>query len=585
MEEFIKMLISASLTAVPAVLAVMLARLLMKKASKRWTYLLWAVVFFRCLCPFSVESGLSVFNAVPELSAENRVSEITRITESTGNIGAEEREFVYRNTVSKADITVMLPQTEQKETVDRYFVMFAVWLAGAAAMWVYGIISYRRLMNRLKTAVKAEDGVLESDRISTAFSAGFFPARIYLPRGLFPEERGFIVTHEQIHIKRLDYIAKLAAFIALTLHWFNPMIWLAFALMSRDMELSCDEAVLKILGADKKKAYSEALLRVAVRRSGFLTPAFAETGIKTRVRNILKYKKPTVAATVLAAAAVAVVCVVFGTNAGSKSEDTGVESGFDQAKYEERENERPGSAAEDGIYRPEEPGSAEKISEVYVCGGNFIALFDGGGFDILNVYGYIGSKAQRYTDTRDFRYEDNRLILSFSDGSELYFDVLYDNELSSDKLVYNEELSHYTSGGADVPIYYKGNTFIPDSSGSYAEFVRIISQSVTDDYRDRDDASALYFSPKNGGALSLYSDGKFSFDNFTLSYFRDYYEDSYYISDGCLRLTFTDGSDLCFEIGDEKLTFRKALSRYSDLHPRVVPSFSDGDVLENLIAP
>lgn len=605
MEEFIKMLLKASLTAIPAACAVMLMRLLIRKASRRWAYMLWAVVFFRCLCPFSVESGLSIFNAVPELPAESRVNEISRMAETavSPNIGAAEIVHGYQAdyTGSYFDSTEILPQTEPEKPVDRYAVMFAVWLAGAAAMSLYGIISYRLMMNRLKTAVKAEDGVWESDRISTAFSAGFFPPKIYLPQGLFPEERRLIVTHERVHIKRLDHIAKLAAFIALTLHWFNPMIWLAFALMTRDMELSCDEAVLKILGADEKKAYSEALLRVAVRQSGFLTPAFAETGIKGRVRNVLKYKKPTVIATAFAAAAVVTVCVAFGTDAGSKSEEIdgsdmetvqtnenalSGESDLRQAEYEAMENERLRREAEDGTRRLGELIQKEKNSvvNVYVSGGDFIALFDDGGFDMLNVYGGCSPKAYSYSGAKDYRYEDNRLILSFSDGSELYFDVLYDSELLSDKLVYNDELSHRIGGGTDVPICYGTKIFVPDGSGSYAEFARIISAmdgNGADDYRDGEDALALYFSG-NGGVLSLYSDGKFSYDNFVLSYFQDYYEDSYYIDGGSLMLTFTDGSELCFEIGDKKLTFRKSLSRYSGLQPTVVPDFSDGDVLEIL---
>ena len=199
--------------------------------------------------------------------------------------------------------------------------MFVIWISGAAIMALYGAVSYIMLMRRLSTAVKTEEGVYESDRISTAFSAGFFPPKIYLPCGLSEKEKMLISAHEKTHIRRLDYIVKPAAFLALTLHWFNPTIWIAFALMTKDMELSCDETVLKLLGADEKKAYSEALLHVSMRRSGladsynFMPLAFAKTGIKDRVKNILKYKKPALIVTVTAALAVIAACVALGTNA------------------------------------------------------------------------------------------------------------------------------------------------------------------------------------------------------------------------------------------------------------------------------
>lgn len=345
MTGFVKIILEASFTAGLAALAVMLIRLAMKKAPKRWAYALWAVVFFRCLCPFSVESGLSVFNAVnaiPERTAETETVEA--LPEAAENSEIENilpvqtdlNTYGYQtaapvDTVYVPPAAVRTENVPEKKPVNKYAVMFGVWAFGASAMALYGVISYVLLMRKLRTAVKTEEGVYESDLISTAFSAGFFPPKIYVPCGLFEEEKKLIIAHERVHIKRLDYIVKPIAFIALTVHWFNPVIWLAFALMTKDMELSCDEAVLKIFGAGEKKAYSEALLRVSMKRSGladsynFLPLAFAETGIKGRVKNVLKYKKPTVIVTVLAAAAVIAACVVLGTNAKSESDD-GVEN-------------------------------------------------------------------------------------------------------------------------------------------------------------------------------------------------------------------------------------------------------------------
>ena len=346
MVKFVILISEASVTAGLAALAVMLIRLAMKKAPKRWAYALWAVVFFRCLCPFSAESAVSLFNVIPDHTTETvevvdysgtssevdvRIPAIVQVERTIENYG-------YTTPPPAAAPSKPAKVVTQKNPFHMYIVIFAVWAVGAAAMALYGVISYILLMRKLKTAVKTEDGVYESDLISTAFSAGFFPPKIYVPCGLFEEERKLIIAHERVHIRRLDYIVKPVAFIALTVHWFNPLIWLAFALMTRDMELSCDEAVLKIFGAGEKKAYSEALLRVSMKRSGlvdnykFMPLAFAETGIKGRVKNVLKYKKPTVVVTVLAAAVVIAACAALGTNAKSKTEDMDEISGYTQIR-------------------------------------------------------------------------------------------------------------------------------------------------------------------------------------------------------------------------------------------------------------
>lgn len=336
MTGFIKLILEASFTAGLAALAVMLIRLAMKKAPKRWAYALWAVVFFRCLCPFSAESALSLFNVIPERTPEKNIevvdssgtaSEVDLYTPAIVQVERTLENYGYTTPLPAAVPSEPAKVVPAKNPLRKYTVIFIVWAAGAAAMALYGVISYILLMRKLKTAVKTEEVVYESDLISTAFSAGFFPPKIYVPCGLFEEERKLIVAHERVHIRRLDYIVKPVAFLGLTVHWFNPLIWLAFALMTRDMELSCDEAVLKIFGAGEKKAYSEALLHVSMKRSGladsykFMPLAFAETGIKGRVKNVLKYKKPTLIVTVLAAAVVIAACAALGTNAKSKTED------------------------------------------------------------------------------------------------------------------------------------------------------------------------------------------------------------------------------------------------------------------------
>lgn len=364
-EAFIKLIFQASITAGIAAAAVMLIRVPLKKAPKRWSYLLWAVVFFRCLCPFSVESAVSVFNAVPEKSviaeSDTDSDEVphteqqadipaeVQYTENTSNtplpstgmfynpyVGYDEPRYAdysgYANfeendqiqNISEAadtEAAVTAVNTDEnietEKAVNVHTIVLIVWLAGVAVMAVYGTLSYARLMRKIRTAVKTEDGVYETDLIPTAFSAGFFPAKVYIPCGLSETEHRLIVTHERVHLRRCDHIKKLLAFAALAVHWFNPLIWAAFTLMTKDMELSCDEAVLKICGAEEKKDYSRALLRVSMKRSGLavIPIAFGETGIKGRVKNVLGYKKPRAVATLLAGALVISACAVLGTNA------------------------------------------------------------------------------------------------------------------------------------------------------------------------------------------------------------------------------------------------------------------------------
>lgn len=313
-ESIIKLIFQASLTAGIAAAVVMLLRIPLKKVSKRWSYILWAVVFFRCLCPLSVESAVSIFNAVPEQS----ISEITEDNDAYNYVPID-YDPVYVDYSGNADFnkTDIYENTKKKDTGSVYTILFIIWVSGVSVMLLYAVISYVRLMGKMKTAIKTEDGIYETDMIPTAFSAGLFPPKIYLPCGLSENEQELIITHEQVHIRRLDFIFKPLAFAGLALHWFNPMIWLSFALMTKDMELSCDEAVLKILGAEEKKSYSQALLKVSMKRSGLsaLPLAFAGTGIKERVKNVLGYKKPTLVAAIIAAATVLTAGVMLGTDA------------------------------------------------------------------------------------------------------------------------------------------------------------------------------------------------------------------------------------------------------------------------------
>ncbi len=194
------------------------------------------------------------------------------------------------------------------------FFAACIWIAGMAVMFIYSAVSYLRLNYRISTATLLQDNVYETDEINSPFVCGFFKPKIYLPVGLDDKEREYVLRHERTHIRRVDHLIKPFAFLVLSVHWFNPFMWLSFWLMSRDLEMSCDERVVRELGAGEKAAYSAALVHLAMKRPILAgSPlAFGESGTKTRVKNILNYKKPAfwVIFIALAAAITAGVCLL-----------------------------------------------------------------------------------------------------------------------------------------------------------------------------------------------------------------------------------------------------------------------------------
>lgn len=303
MNTFIVTLEKMTIMASIAAIAVILIRFLLKGAPKKWSYILWLVVLFRCLCPFGIESGLSLYNVFDKPDLYEPPKEIIA-------------HQVNYNTVAEPVYTSEAPSitesSAESRRIDADIILFAIWLTGFAVLSLYGIISYMSLSKKLETAIKSEGRIYESDRIFTAFTLGIFP-KIYVPQGLPDSERKLIILHEHIHIRRFDHITKLLAFIALCLHWFNPIIWLAYVFYNKDMEMSCDEAVLKMCG--EKASYSEALLHTSMRRSGLPVPlAFGETSVKERVKNVIKFKKPKLIISVVSVIAVLTACAILCTN-------------------------------------------------------------------------------------------------------------------------------------------------------------------------------------------------------------------------------------------------------------------------------
>ncbi|HHV28152.1 MAG TPA: hypothetical protein GXX73_00830 [Clostridium sp.] len=311
-------IVNMSITASYVAIGVILLRFLFKKVPKIFSYILWTPVLFRLVCPFSINSVFSFFNLITlNVKQGSRVYEFVpqniwlNETPSVGNIDNA--------------VNAPLPGTVLSESVNP----MQIWITVSSLIWIFGVIvltiysfsSYMKIKGKLQTATLVEGNVFETDAISTAFVCGFIRPRIYVPTNIGDANLSYILEHERTHIRRKDYLIKPIAFLALILHWFNPLMWLSFALMSRDMEMSCDESVMYRLGEGAKGGYSNSLLSLSVRRKGILTAAplaFGESYVKTRIKNVLNFKKPKFWVIMVAVMAVLAASIAFATNASKE---------------------------------------------------------------------------------------------------------------------------------------------------------------------------------------------------------------------------------------------------------------------------
>ncbi|MGO4183491.1 M56 family metallopeptidase [Paenibacillus sp. TAF43_2] len=321
METLFLKILNMSLTASYVIIAVLLIRLLLKRAPKKYSYLLWAIVLFRLVCPVSISSELSLFNAPPfDMTAAQKSGEAA-LSYVPADIGYMETPGM---TVGIPTVNVMisdtLPQAGPTASVNPLQIWIQIgtvlWCLGTLSLLVYSLVTYFRLKRRMATAVLLDKHIFESDNIRSPFILGFIKPRIYIPFGLQEQERVYILKHEAYHIKRKDHLIKPLAFVVLAFHWFNPLAWLAFILMAKDMEMSCDEKVLSETGSGIAKDYCTSLLSFAAnRRLPSASPlAFGETGIRERVKNILRFKAPKKRVVVFSAAACIIAVAVCATN-------------------------------------------------------------------------------------------------------------------------------------------------------------------------------------------------------------------------------------------------------------------------------
>lgn len=288
MSEFFLTIINMSISAGWIVLAVLLLRLLLKKAPKWITVLLWGIAAFRLICPFSLESGLSLIPSAETISSEIMLDRSPEI-----NTGIP----IINNTINPMVSGSFTPAPEASANPLQIWIpiLSVVWIAGMVILFTYTVISYLRVCGKVRTAVLLRDNVYQCETVVSPFVLGVVNPKIYLPFHMGKQDEEYVIAHEKAHIRRRDHLWKPVGFLLLILHWFNPLMWFGYVLFCRDIELACDEKVVKELNADGRAGYSEALLSCSVnRRMIAACPlAFGEVGVKERVKRVLRYKKPT----------------------------------------------------------------------------------------------------------------------------------------------------------------------------------------------------------------------------------------------------------------------------------------------------
>lgn len=271
------------------IVVVIILRLIARKAPRWIICLLWGFVAIRLICPFTIESSFGVLPSeeiMPKsiLSESCRKWNITTGVEPVDGLVNKYLGDIYHEGTSMAyDYGNILMSK-----------LGTIWICGVLGLLLYGVIMNLRLRGHLKEAVLVQEKVYLCDYVRSPFVFGFFRPHIYLPSGLDESDMQYVIAHEKAHLQRKDHIWKVTAFLLLAIYWLHPLSWAAFILFCRDMELACDEKVIKNLSLPEKKAYSESLLSCSFKKRMVIVypVTFGEVGVKQRVKSILKYKKP-----------------------------------------------------------------------------------------------------------------------------------------------------------------------------------------------------------------------------------------------------------------------------------------------------
>ena len=316
---FLKLL-NLSISASWLVLAVLVLRLVSKRSPKWMNVLLWGIVALRLMLPFSIESALSLIPsaetvnpAVVQFDPAPTITSGVKIIDNAVNPSLSE----HFAAAPLASVNPLYVWTE---------IAGWVWLIGLGAMLLYAFVSYLRLRRRVSVSLPIQDNIYLCDAISSPFILGVVKPRIYLPSGLDEVQRQNVLSHERAHLTRRDHWWKPLGFALLAVYWFNPVLWLAYALLCRDIELACDERVIHTMDESAVKTYSTVLLACSMPRKAVITCplAFGEVGVKERVKNALHYKKPAFWVVAASVAVCVIVAVCFLTNPPTDTDAAGL---------------------------------------------------------------------------------------------------------------------------------------------------------------------------------------------------------------------------------------------------------------------
>ncbi len=359
MGGFLYSLVNMSIAGAFTSMVIMLLRFPLRKAPRKYSYMLWSILGIRLLCPFSFSSALSLFNLFRTETDGGRMS-----FDAAQNIAAPAAVPAAPSAAHS-----LSQAAEQTQTADFLpFILFAVWAAGAAALSVYNLVALARLKKCISGAVNIGGNIYECAAISNAFVIGIFRPKIYVPSALSDKERSFIISHERTHISRLDCVIKPIALIALCVHWFNPLMWLSFFLMVRDMEISCDERAVRGLDAEARRDYASALLNISLRQNRITSGgilAFGESSIKQRIKNVLSPRKPTLWITAAAASVIIIAAVCLLTNSDNskpKPENTPQTVSPDNAAIQTADEIQTAEPRKPDNSEPESKPASEAVS-------------------------------------------------------------------------------------------------------------------------------------------------------------------------------------------------------------------------------
>ncbi len=336
------------------ILAILILRMLLSKTKRNVICFLWVFVAIRLVCPVLPESGFSLTPQFHYLDSEIVTAFPTEQSIHVGN-DAPDMSFTpesgykeERSWVNQPDKLSIASNEKGTFKLDLFDVLSYIWLAGIVAILGYTLISYQRVKKKICGSLLWKENIYHCDQIDTPFILGLFHIRIYLPATLSDKERVYILLHEKAHIQRKDALWKLFAYLILMVYWFHPLVWISYYLFIKDVELACDEKVVSNLKMEERKEYAFTLLNCSVENKDLITPlAFGEQGVKTRIKAIMKYKKPGFWMLVVALVAVVIVMVLFLTN----------------PKENPAEQEPPITQENEEIFTPEEEKTGSEKTE------------------------------------------------------------------------------------------------------------------------------------------------------------------------------------------------------------------------------